>query len=351
MMYLAENVPVEEFFANGKAYLKGENNCTVDYIKFISPDMISDEIHGFERVKNSDKYSDLERLPSLKSLHPEINYDYSSYDEIVTGKGDIQGYSYKFTFNHKWYKYYNEFLAAGYMEDSNMDNIKELEKECKLTIESIDDSQFTLYLNGVKYDTFNCKDFKGVDRDYVQYDSSIGASFQLYEPDINDPPIKPENIRLFVPRGFSSELSFADGRELVFVLPGEENVSVTSQQTDPYLSENAASRYLGHWVSFRPMADIEENENGTYNITVVWSSSASEGIEWSFKNAVYDPSEDILSYTDGESVHVIWSSSGEVERIPQDSGLSGYFKVNDNNELLWFDDGSENSSDIVFERN
>lgn len=347
MQYAAENVPVSEFVGGKRVYLKSENDCIVDSIIFVTRTSIEDEGTVFSKVSDNSLNDELQSIESLKTIAPDINYDYSSFDDVVTAKYE----KIKFVYNNKWYRYCKQYKCEGYAGSD--DRYNKFDKPILLTIENPSDDIIDLYLNGVKYDSFDASDYKSIDSHTMQYDSKIGASFNYIPTDFNSKlNIESSRIELFIPQGFSSELSFAEGKELTFELnDGRNNNYASTQQTDDSISENAASRYLGHWVSFRPTADITDNEDGTYDIYVYWSNSASEGLEWNLKNAVYNSDEDKLSYTDGECVRVVWSNTGEAERTTTDTGLYGYFKLKNMNELSWYDESSGYSSDIVFEKN
>ncbi len=350
MLYMAENVPVTKFVGGKRVYLKGVDDCIVNSIRFTTRTTVNDEGVGFSKMSDNSLGYEKLNITNLKTVFPDMNYDYSSFDDVVTAKYN----KIRFAYNKKWYRYCKQYKCEGYAGEYGYN---QFDKSILLTIESPSDDIIDLYLNGVKYDSFDASDYKSIDSHTMQYDSKIGASFSYAPTDYNldnnvYAEVEPSYIELFIPQGFSSELSFAEGKELVFNLNDDRINSFTlSQQEDDPNPENGASRYVGHWVSFRPTADITDNGDGTCDISVYWSNSASEGLEWRLKNAVYNSDEDKLSYTDGECVRVVWSNNGEAERTTTDTGLFGYFKLKSDNELSWYDESSGYSSDIVFEKN
>ena len=114
---------------------------------------------------------------------------------------------------------------------------------------------------------------------------------------------------------------------------------------------SGVQKFLGSWYSFRPTANIRKLDNGKYLIVVRWSSSATSGVMWSLQ-ADYDPYSDTLSYTDGLEIPSYYDTKkGEWVGIgPRIFDLSGYFQMNSNGEMLWYDDGVDGSSDIVFKK-
>ena len=162
------------------------------------------------------------------------------------------------------------------------------------------------------------------------------------------------------PKGSNATFIISDGKQ-----PEQPATTYVEEPTQDYnepanepSNEPAAEpdmsgvdKYLGSWYSFRPTANIKEDENGKYLIIVRWSGSATEGVMWSFR-ADYDPYNDTLNYTDGLEIPSYYDTQkGEWVGIgPSRYDLSGYFQINGNGELLWYDDGVDGSSDIVFQK-
>lgn len=134
--------------------------------------------------------------------------------------------------------------------------------------------------------------------------------------------------------------------------PQQDNSPVQEPQwenTEPDMS--GAEKFVGYWYSFRPTAKITKEDNGQYFVKIIWSSSATFGIMWCFF-ADYDPYQNILSYTDGKELKAVYDTSENewFGHYPLRYNLSGYLTINDNGEMLWYDDGVDGSSDIVFKK-
>ncbi len=130
--------------------------------------------------------------------------------------------------------------------------------------------------------------------------------------------------------------------------PAEEP-QPSNTQAEPDMS--GGDDFRGFWYSFRPTAKITKKKNGQYLVKIIWSSSAYDGLMWSFF-ADYDPYQGILTYNDGIELKAIYEKSRQewVGHYPLRYNLSGYLKINDNGEMLWYDDGVDGSSDIVFKK-
>lgn len=120
----------------------------------------------------------------------------------------------------------------------------------------------------------------------------------------------------------------------------------TEPATEPDMS--GVQKFLGSWYSFRPYATITDKNDGTYEVEIIWSSSAMSAIKWHMF-AEYDPDQDILTYDNGSEIPCLYDSrygwvGGGVRKL----NLCGYFRINGNGELQWYDERVEESSEIVF---
>ena len=119
--------------------------------------------------------------------------------------------------------------------------------------------------------------------------------------------------------------------------------------TKPDMS--GVEKFLGNWYSFRPTAKIRKEDSGKYLVTIFWTSSAYDGLMWSMF-VDYDPYQGILTYNDGIELKAVYDTSKNewFGHYPLRYNLSGYLTINDNGEMLWYDDGVDGSSDIVFQK-
>lgn len=162
----------------------------------------------------------------------------------------------------------------------------------------------------------------------------------------------------YAPKGSRVTFVISDGKQpeqqtITYEVNESPQQGTQEQQTEntpaaqPDMS--GAQKYLGTWYSFRPYANITQQDNGKYLVAIRWTSSATEGVLWSFQ-ADYDPYNDILIYSDGLEIPCYFNTKNRewVNIAPCRYDLSGYLQWISDSELLWFDDGVDGSSGVVF---
>ncbi len=180
--YIAENIPVIEFSGNNTVCLKGKDNYTLTSLHFISRREIVDEgSYAFYRTYKDENYTHLNGLENnFKSEHNNIDYNYSSFDDdIIIAKGN----KYNFAFNYRWYLDYNTF---------DYYNPKQ-EQVHTLEIKNPSGEVLDIYIDGIKYDSFNAKELDGTDQRREVLYITDNAKMIIYNPDAVDSQNK--NIR------------------------------------------------------------------------------------------------------------------------------------------------------------
>lgn len=128
----------------------------------------------------------------------------------------------------------------------------------------------------------------------------------------------------------------------------DDEQSDTEFDFDPY--------YGFYWdeVSQRATLDIERSDNYnndfTYNVTVHWSSSASETTEWTFSGLF--SGRGVLNYSDCTCKHYVYSSETSEPDVTIDySNGTGYLSVSERGDatgFVWNDDNFDNSTSCFF---
>ena len=157
------------------------------------------------------------------------------------------------------------------------------------------------------------------------------------------------------PKGSRVTFIISDGPQpeqqvVTYEITQPTQTTQTTQTTEYAATEvRNADNYLGRWYSFRPYAKISEWDNGQYYVEIRWTGSATEAIDW-IMFADYNPSNGTLTYKDGKELSTYYDRTRREWRrhYAYKYYLCGYFTLNSNGELLWFDDGVPRSSEIVF---
>ena len=108
-------------------------------------------------------------------------------------------------------------------------------------------------------------------------------------------------------------------------------------------SKSLVGQYLDSY-SQRAVADITENNSGTYHITINWGNSAFETVEWDMDATLED---DKLVYNNCVNRQVSIDENNESETVVLYSDGTGYFEIVDDN-LHWTGAADDNCKECVF---
>ena len=127
--------------------------------------------------------------------------------------------------------------------------------------------------------------------------------------------------------------------------PEETEPEVTVVAVDPALEGDYHEQIAG-----RGMLSLQCTSDGGADISVHWSSSASESSEWSI-HVTYDEEKNALVYTDAVKTDFVYESEDKSTETEDYSDGTGYFEIGDDT-LTWHDDKQgEGAEPSVFVKN
>ena len=126
-------------------------------------------------------------------------------------------------------------------------------------------------------------------------------------------------------------------------VPEETEPEVTTAPVDPALEGDYHEQIAG-----RGMLSLQCTSDGGADISVHWSSSASESSEWSI-HVTYDEEKNALVYTDAVKTDFVYESEDKSTETEDYNDGTGYFEIKDE-KLIWHDDKAEGEP-IEFLRN
>lgn len=137
-------------------------------------------------------------------------------------------------------------------------------------------------------------------------------------------------------------ISSFDTSALSFVFDSD----ATAEPADS--STAAAKRFIGTWECGRCCININNNGSGTYNADVKWSSSAADGIAWTYI-CTYDEENDALVCSgSGMCVEYSYSEDGAVTSNEKYSNGSAMFCTDENGNLRWHDYNANTADGMEF---
>ena len=116
-------------------------------------------------------------------------------------------------------------------------------------------------------------------------------------------------------------------------------------------SGEGAERFAGRWGCGRATIDIFSAEDGTFDVTVTWSSSAWEQGEWRYRCAYDSETGQLKSDAYGTMADVTYSGDGDVASsvIVYTDGQAT-FAIDADGMLIWNDLKENAAEGMRFER-
>lgn len=146
-------------------------------------------------------------------------------------------------------------------------------------------------------------------------------------------------------------LSIMDGGEMdmdTFQSIADELFSMTDVQDDYNYDADA---FNGDWheeIAGRGMMSVTAAD-GYAEFTVDWANSAAETISWKFAGSVDENC--VINYTDGVKISTVYDEYGNGTETVLSKENSGTVSINEDGNILWIDNESENEEGSVFVKN
>lgn len=150
-------------------------------------------------------------------------------------------------------------------------------------------------------------------------------------------------VRFSVKRGednMNRLCSASDGTSMSFVSAADVSQTAQDNNSDPAPAE----KFAGAWDCGRCHIVITRIGYGTYSADIHWSSSASEGCNWSYYCKYFADSDQLVS--DGMGICTEYADLGESTEstVQKYTDGSAVFSILDNGNLAW-QDSKENAAD------
>ena len=146
-------------------------------------------------------------------------------------------------------------------------------------------------------------------------------------------------------RWFAGSLQYCLAAE-----PAQEDFEAAAQSVSaaylPQVSAFLAGSYYDS-VSQKASLLIEDNFDGSVQMTVIWSSSASQLTRWEMTARMNGAHQ--LAYENGKATDILYSDDGTEMDMVLSENEAGYFTVNQDGTILWDGAADENCAQCVFE--
>ena len=147
-------------------------------------------------------------------------------------------------------------------------------------------------------------------------------------------------------RWFVGELQYCLAAE-----PAPEDFERTAQEVSTlYMPVEGSAFLAGSYydtVSQKASLLIEDNFDGTVQMTVIWSSSVSQITRWEMTAKMNGAHQ--LVYENGKATDILYADDGTEMDMVLSENEAGYFTANQDGTILWDGAADENCAQCVFE--